>query len=107
MSDGSERRRHTRVNIKWPIALQTAKGTIEGETANISPSGAYVQCPLALKSGEMVAITISPHDHPPMKIKAEVIWVAAAPPFGMGVSFSEISNADSRYLDELVKKETE
>jgi len=107
MTDGSERRRNARVNIRWPITVETPRGTVEGETANISTSGAYVQCPLTVQSGETVTLTISPHDHPPIKIIAEVIWVAAAPSAGMGVFFSEISNADSSYLDNVVKRATE
>ena len=105
MADSSERRQNIRVRMRWPVSVETSHGTIEGETVNISPAGGYIQCPLAPDPGQMVALTISPNDHPPLKIKAEVIWVASAPPSGMGVFFEEISNADRRYLSEVVQRE--
>jgi len=103
MAYNSERRKNLRLNIRWPVTVETPAADIEGETVNISPSGAYIQCPLTPAAGEMVTLAISPNDHPPMKIKAEVIWVAAAPPIGMGVAFLELSKADSHYLKELIK----
>lgn len=105
MADSSERRQNIRARKSWPVTVETTHGSIEGETVNISPAGGYIQCPLTPDPGDMVALTISPNDHPPMKIKAEVIWVATAPPFGMGVIFEEISNADRSYLSEVVQRQ--
>jgi hypothetical protein len=104
MANGRERRQHARANISWPVKIETAQGIIKGETINLSPAGAYIQCPETPKPGEEIVITISPSDHSPLHITAEVIWTASAPPFGMGISFLKVSAADSRFLSDAVDK---
>ncbi len=107
MGDSSDRREQTRVAVRWPVSVESADGAIEGQTANISPVGAYIQCPSTPGPGEVVPVTISPPDHTPIRVMAEVIWVATAPPLGMGVSFAEISRGDESYLCEVVRRATE
>ena len=77
-------------------------GVISGEMKNISVSGAYVQCASLPKAGEIVSVTIRPPGHKSIEIVAEVIWTAAAPPFGMGMAFMDISDEDRWFISETV-----
>jgi hypothetical protein len=106
MATGAERRRHERANIRWPATVETSRGLMEGETKNVSQSGAYIECALPSEPGEEVTLRILPPDRAPLKIAAEVIWTAGNSPFGMGMVFTEISEEDRTYIAEAVMQAT-
>lgn len=106
MPTGPERRRHARADIRWPVTIETPRGLIQGETKNVSESGAYVECAQPPEPGEDVTIRMLPPDRAPLKITAEVIWAAGNPPFGMGMAFTEISEEDRGYIAEAVMQAT-
>jgi hypothetical protein len=38
------RRKHSRVKVTWPVTIQTADGSIDGEVENVSLGGALIKC---------------------------------------------------------------
>ena len=53
-----ERRKHPRVMLRWPIVAETEERTVHGTTANISISGAFINCHSPLKLGEVFNLII-------------------------------------------------
>jgi len=108
LGDGIERRRHPRIDVRWPLAIMAAHGTIEGETRNISESGFAIHCDEPLPIEEIYAISISPPDHPPIGINGKVVWAdlygieGEDTTVGMGVCFVEISEEDRQFLRDVV-----
>ena len=112
-----ERRVYPRAKIKWPVKLETDKGTMNGVTSDVTPSGVFIHCqkPLRLNVVFEMAIDIPNSEHS-ITAKAEVIWSNRwgpddeITPRGMGVIFVEISNEARKYIamaamDNLKSKE--
>jgi PilZ domain len=53
MSDFIERRELPRIIVSWPVTVHTSEGEWTGETRNLSPSGASIQCNEQLNVNEM------------------------------------------------------
>jgi hypothetical protein len=53
-----ERRKHPRVTLKWPIAAETEERIVYGTTADISSSGAFINCHNPLDPGEIFDLII-------------------------------------------------
>jgi hypothetical protein len=53
-----ERRKHPRVTLKWPIAAETEERIVYGTTADISISGAFINCHNPLDPGEIFDLII-------------------------------------------------
>jgi Tfp pilus assembly protein PilZ len=101
---GIKSRGQPRAKIKWPVLIQTASGSISGETHNISTSGAFIYCqdPSSLEDNFQMIIKV-PHRQS-LSVSARVIWKTVATMndktsgSGIGVQFSEISADDRRLL---------
>jgi hypothetical protein len=39
-----EKRVHARMKARWPVTFMTEQGPVQGETINVSATGAYVKC---------------------------------------------------------------
>ena len=107
---GIKSRGQPRAKVKWPVLIQTSRGSISGETHNISTSGAFVFCqdPSGLEDNFQMIIRV-PHRES-LCISAKVIWKTVAtmngttPGSGIGVQFSGISPDDRRLLQSLIAK---
>ena len=107
---GIKSRGQPRAKVKWPVLIQTSSGSINGETHNISTSGAFVFCqdPSALEDNFQMIIRVSHRES--LCISAKVIWKTVAtmndktPGSGIGVQFSGISPDDRRLLQSLIAK---
>jgi hypothetical protein len=53
-----ERRKHTRITLKWPVVAETEKRIVYGTTADLSERGAFVSCPKPLGKGEIFNLII-------------------------------------------------
>jgi len=101
---GIKSRGQPRAKIKWPVLIQTASGSISGETHNISTSGAFIYCqdPSSLEDNFQMIIQV-PHRQS-LSVSARIIWKTVATMndktsgSGIGVQFSEISADDRRLL---------
>jgi hypothetical protein len=101
-----EKRQHPRVDINWPVSIETAYGTIEAEVKNISLGGAFICCKKPLQLRKVFRMTMIGPENEPVIATAQVAWSNANMPEekvinrGMGVRFIKMSD---RHI-ELVKQ---
>jgi c-di-GMP-binding flagellar brake protein YcgR len=101
-----EKRQHPRVDINWPVSIETAYGTIEAEVRNISLGGAFICCKKPLQLRKVFRMTMIGPENEPLIATAQVAWSNANMPEekvvnrGMGVRFIKMSD---RHI-ELVKQ---
>ena len=92
-----------RVKLKWPVAIKTEKGSMEGVTLDLGTDGAFVSCAKPLRLNEIFDMVITSPDHE-IEAKAEVIWSNIygpdddITPRGMGVRFLKISGKDRKAI---------
>ncbi len=102
---GEQNRLSFRIKVDWPVTLETARGSVEGKTRDISAGGAHIRCTQYLQLNEPVFMTIKAPDIEPMKVTAIVIWSDSKDesnrPRVIGVRFTEISLADLKYLEKV------
>jgi len=95
---GVERRQHPRVDINWPVSVETAYGTIAAEVKNISLGGAFICCTKPLRIGEVFRMTLIAPENEPVAATGEVVWSNVNVPDekvinrGMGVRFINMSD---------------
>ena len=106
MKNFSEKRRHTRIEVEWPVIVSKGDDFIEGETKNIAFDGISIFCEEPLPLDEIFSISIDPPDHPSMVISGKVVWSDVYgiddqnATHGVGLCFVKISDEDrSRFLD--------
>ena len=107
---GIRSRGQPRTKIKWPVLIQTTSKSINGETQNISTSGAFIFCPDPSGLEDNFQIIIKVPHRQSLNISAKVIWKTVATMndeargSGIGVHFSGISADDRRLLQALITK---
>ena len=100
-----ERRDYPRAKIKWPVKVETDKGTMDGVTSDVTPNGVFIHCqkPLRLNVVFEMAIDIPNSEHS-ITAKAEVVWSNRwgpddeISPRGMGVRFVKISSEARKFI---------
>jgi hypothetical protein len=106
---GEEKRQHPRVDINWPVSIETTYGTIEGEVKNISLGGAFICCKKPLQLRKVFRMTMIGPENESLIATAQVAWSNANVPEekvvnrGMGVRFINMSD---RHI-ELVRQITQ
>lgn len=104
------RRGYSRTSVKWPVTVLTSQDKTEGETENVSPTGAFISCTLVPLSEGSVRLVIKVPGHQPINAAGKVVWSKVinpnkgAPSFGVGVQFTKISENDSHFLREVILK---
>jgi c-di-GMP-binding flagellar brake protein YcgR len=99
-----ERRTYPRAEIRWPVTIESGRGTIEAKLRNLGVGGAYIHCEEAAEPGERISLTIRPPEASAFKIIAEVIWAGKVLALGMGVRFLEISDEDRQFIADIVSQ---
>ena len=113
MPNINERRKNPRVEIIWPIDVDTDQGTIEGEMRNISNSGLYTYCEELLQLHQIYHFTIYPHNRVEMEITGKVVWSESYDlndkpvRFCLGIQIIEISDEDRKFIYYLTKPSEE
>jgi c-di-GMP-binding flagellar brake protein YcgR len=106
---GDQRRLFFRITVEWPVKLKTKKGLLEGKTRDISAGGAHIRCEEYLDLNEPVHMSIEAPEREPMELAAVVVWSdskdEANRPRIIGVKFTEISEADRQYLEQVALEE--
>lgn len=106
MADNMERRKHTRIGVRWPISILTGESTIEGETRNITVSGMFIRCKESLRLNEVYRISVRPPDNPAMELACKVMWSnlidGEGTAYGMGLYFVKVSDEDLHFLSDIV-----
>jgi uncharacterized protein (TIGR02266 family) len=101
----ADRRVYPRAKLKWPVAIKTEEGSMEGVTLNITPDGCFISCrrPLRLNVVFDLAIKI-PKSKSSIQAKAEVVWSNIygpddeITPRGMGVRFIKITSEARKFI---------
>jgi uncharacterized protein (TIGR02266 family) len=107
---GRENREHPRMDIHWPISMETPDGTISAEVKNISVGGAFICCEKPLPIGEMFRLTMTGPDKEPVIATAKVAWSNVNVPKdkvinrGMGVRFVNMSDRHIRLVRQLFQE---
>ena len=103
-----EKRRHPRVAIAWPAAVELSGRREEVKLKDISLGGAFVVCREPLALNDRFKITIIIPDHGPLALNAEVVWSNANIPRekvvnrGMGIRFIENEQMERRQLQAAI-----
>lgn len=104
------RRRYSRTSVKWPVTVLTSQDKTEGETENVSPTGAFISCTVVPLSEGSIRLVIKVPGHQPINVAGKVVWSKvinpnkSAPSFGVGIQFTKISENDSHFLREVMSK---
>ena len=104
-----EKRQHERVEIKWPVKIESSHGPITGETKDVSLGGTFIICQKPLPLGESFSLTLYIPDDEPLNITAEVVWSNINVPEskivtrGMGIRFIKISEEARKRLTEGIE----
>lgn len=103
----TDAREFPRVKGNWPVVIITSRGAIIAETRNISPRGAFIFCERPLPAKEKIRVLIMFPNRRYLDVPAEVTWDYPygsdkdETPCGMGVKFTEISEADREFISSL------
>lgn len=88
-----EKRSYPRVKVSWPVSMITSAGAMEGETKDVSTSGAFILCQQPLEPAENLLLTVKLPAGSPFKVNAKVVWSNfsnledTTSPKGIGVRF--------------------
>lgn len=108
-----EQRRHPRVNIKWPVKMETNRGVSEARTRDLSLGGAFISCREPFPMGQTFRLTFEAPDKEPQTVTAEVVWSSSnvlddrIVNRGMGIRFVEISDEIQQFLNEAISEHPE
>jgi hypothetical protein len=69
-----ERRGRHRFNIAYAVTIRSSRGVIDGETKNMSGTGALIFCKKPLSPGETCDLTIWLPFDSPIETAARVVW---------------------------------
>jgi len=63
-----------KINIAWPVLLETENGTVRAETKDMNLSGAFIRCKNPLGLQEQFRLKIFVPEQDPIILNAEVVW---------------------------------
>ena len=107
---GKEIRQHPRVEINWPVSIQTPGGTIMGKVINISLGGAFICCEKPFPAGEVFDLTMTGPANESLIAAAKVVWSNVNVPDekvvnrGMGVRFIKMSDKHIQLVKEISRE---
>ena len=98
-----------KVDVRWPVFIETDDRSIDGVTLNLSTNGAFIKCANPLRLNEVFVMFIdTPNSERRLKASVEVVWSNIygpddhISPRGMGVRFLEISRKDRQVIAEQI-----
>jgi Tfp pilus assembly protein PilZ len=106
-----EKRKHPRIEVRWPITVLTSDAIIKGETRNISVEGIFICSEKPLPVNEALFMSISPPNHQAIDVAGKVVWSNLygiddqSTVFAMGICFAKISDIDRHFLADLVSSQ--
>jgi hypothetical protein len=104
----AERCGMTRMFVTWPITVITDKGTIEGESVNITPAGVFVRSKSVLKENETYQMIIKLPNNKQVVLKGKLVWSnlngeERSEAFAnMGFSFVKVAEEDQKLLRAVI-----
>jgi Tfp pilus assembly protein PilZ len=117
ISDWEEKRQDPRIDILWPVLMETSRGEVEAIIKDLSLGGAFIACQEPLPLKEQFNLIINMPDQKPLTLVSEVVWSNSNVPDdkivtrGMGIRFTQntqenrksYNNAIVSYLEEHQK----
>ena len=109
MSNPAERREYLRVRAKWPVTMLTPEAQIEGEIENFTPKGLFVSC-AEVPAVDSFRLVIKVPGRQTINVAGRVVWTTildaseSETRLGIGIKFTEISESDQEYLQEVMKE---
>jgi hypothetical protein len=73
VDDFVERRKLPRMSVRWPITLHSPMGTVQGETKNITATGACIKCSSFLMVNDPYYMELGTPQRP-VAVRGIVIW---------------------------------
>jgi hypothetical protein len=70
-----ERRGQERINVGYAVTIRSSRGLVEGETKNMSGTGALISCSKPLFPGETYDLIIWPPSDAPIETAVRVVWL--------------------------------
>jgi len=103
--------RKPRVPVKAPAEIKTEKGSIQGQSHDVSVSGAYLSVPEDMAEGLMIRVTLKlPGYDRPLEAAGRIAWVNNGDrrpkphfPEGIGVEFTDLDESCSNYLQDYIQ----
>jgi hypothetical protein len=108
LADPIEKRKAPRINVNWPITIITSRGTIEGESRNITPSGVFIHCKTKLPEDEVYQMIIKLPNGKQIIVKGQMMWSNlngredTGALVDMGFSFIKMSDEDQKVLRTVI-----
>jgi hypothetical protein len=94
--------------VNWPITIITSRGTIEGESRNITPSGIFIHCKKKLPENEVCQMIIKLPNGKQIIVKGQLTWSNlngredTGSLVDMGFSFIKMSDQDQTVLRTVI-----
>ena len=107
MANSIERRKHTRIEVKWPVFMLDDEAT-EGEVRNISATGMFIRYKEPLRLNELYRFSLRPPGHHPIELSGTVMWSnlddvhGRETAYGMGLYLVKISDEDRHFLTDII-----
>jgi hypothetical protein len=105
-----EKRNQPRVDINWPVSMETSDGIVVAEVKNISLSGAFICCTKPLPLTDLFRMTMIGPNNEPVAATAEVVWSNVNVPDGkvinrgMGVRFMQMSDRHIQLVRQILRE---
>ena len=107
---GEELRRHPRMAVAWPAAMEIDHGSIKVRLKDISLGGAFVICREPIALNEKFRLYIEVPDEETFALNAEVVWSNMNVPEekvihrGMGIRFVQNTDAARKRLEKAISR---
>ncbi len=107
-----EMRRHFRLEISWPAAVEIRQTSIRARLKDISLGGAFVICQEPVALNEKIRIYIDAPNQETFALNAEVVWSNMNVPEdkvihrGMGIKFVQNTDASRKRLEKAIACES-
>ena len=109
-----ERRSQPRIEVNWPIQVNSGTRCIEGITKNINLQGMCILCKEPLLLEENISISIFPPNCKSINVVGRIIWsdcyaldLKEETPVSIGLSFIKLSVKDRHLLKEIIEMSLE
>jgi Tfp pilus assembly protein PilZ len=106
--NGEELRRHPRMEVSWPAAMEIRHGSIKVRLKDISLGGAFVICTESIPLNEQFRLYVEAPDVDTFALNAEVVWSNMNVPKekvihrGMGIKFVKNTDAARKRLEKAI-----
>ena len=108
--NGEELRRHPRMEVAWPAAMEIRHGSIRVRLKDISLGGAFVICQEPIALNEKFRLYVEAPDEETFALNAEMVWSNMNVPEekvihrGMGIRFVQNTDAARKRLEKAISR---